>query len=95
VVVDDVEHDAEAFAVGGVDQARETLRAAVQLVRGERVEAVVAPAALPRERRDGHQLDRGDAELAQPGEPRHDAVEGPYGREGAGVELVEHELVER
>ena len=65
VVVDDVEDDAEALAVRGVDEPRQTRRAAVGRVRRERVEAVVAPAALAREGRDGHQLDRGHAELAE------------------------------
>ena len=79
----------------GVDEPREPVRAAVGRVRRAGVDAVVAPAALAGERRDRHQLDRGDAELAQRREVRDRAVEGALAREGADVELVDHELVER
>ena len=95
VVVDDVEDHAETCGVRGVDEAREPLRAAVRLVRGVRVEAVVPPATLAGERRDRHQLDRRDAELAQAGEPRDDAAERSLVAERPDVELVDHELVER
>ena len=95
VVVDDVEHDGEALTMGGVDEARQPLRTAVGGVRREGVEPVVAPAAVAREGRHRHQLDCGDAELAQPAQARDHAVERARGRERADVELVEDELVER
>ena len=78
----------------GVDEPRETRRPAVGTVRRKRVEAVVAPPALARKGRDGHQLDRRHAELAERPQPRHDAGEGPLRGEGADVELVEDELVQ-
>ena len=95
VVVDDVEHDAESLAVRGVDEPRQARRAAVGRVRGEGIEPVVAPAAVAREGRDRHQLDRSHTELAQAGEARDDAVERSFRRERADVELVEDEVVER
>jgi hypothetical protein len=64
-------------------------------MRRVRVEPVVPPAALSRERRDRHQLDRGDTELPQRGQVRHDSVEGSLGGERPDVELVDHELFER
>ena len=70
VVVDDVEQDREALGVGGVDEPLEALRAAVGRVRGRQVDAVVAPAVRARELGDRHQLDRGDAELAQAAQVR-------------------------
>ena len=78
----------------GVDEAREPVRPAVRRMRREGVEPVVAPVAIPGERRDGHRLDRRDAELAQLREARDHAVERPLGRERADVQLVEDELVE-
>ncbi len=60
-----------------------------------RVDAVVAPVPVPGEGRHGHQLERGHAQLAQPGEVRDHAVEVAAGRERADVELVQDELVER
>jgi len=95
VVVDDVEDHAEPGGVRGVDEARELFRPAVRLVRGARVEPVVAPAACAGERRDRHELDRRDAELAETGETREDAVKRPGVAERPDVELVDHKLVER
>jgi hypothetical protein len=62
VVVDDVEEHAEALPVRGRDEARQTVRAAVDGVRRVGVDAVVAPVAVPGEGRHGHELDRSDAE---------------------------------
>ncbi len=95
VVVDDVEQDAEAGRVGGVDEAREPVRAAVGGVRRVGVDAVVAPAALAGEGGDGHQLDRGHAQLAQALEVRDHAVERALLRERPDVQLVDDEVVER
>ena len=95
VVVDDVEHDAEPFAVGRIHEPRQACRPAVGRVRRVGVEAVVSPAAVAGKGRHRHQLDRGDAELAQPSQPRDDAVEGRLRRERPDVELVEDEFVQR
>ena len=95
VVVDDVEDDREAAGVRGVDEAREGVRAAVGAVRRRGQHAVVAPAAFAGERRDGHQLDRGDAELGERVEARDRRVERALGRERADVEFVDDELAER
>ena len=62
VVVDDVEEDGEAALMSGVDEALESIGRAVGLVRGEEVDAVVAPALHAGEGVDGHQLDVSDAE---------------------------------
>ena len=70
VVVDDVEDDAEARGVGGVDEARQAVRAAVGRVGGGEVDAVVAPAVVAGELGDRHELDVGDAELGQRRQPR-------------------------
>ena len=66
MVVDDVEDDREALGVGGVDEAREVLRACRRPEwGGVEVDAVVAPAVAAGELGERHQLDRGHAELAQ------------------------------
>ena len=95
VVVDDVEDHRHLLPVRSVDKPREPLRPAVDGV-GRRVEhAVVAPATGTGEGRDGHQLDRRHAQLAKPGQPGRDRSERALRREGADVELVENELVDR
>jgi hypothetical protein len=94
VVVDDVEHDAETGVVRRVDEPRERLGPAVRDVRGKRVQPVVAPAAVARERRNGHHLDGRDAELLQLAQMLDSRVERPLGAERPNVQLIEHELVE-
>ena len=89
MVVDDVEDHAQALAMRRLDQPREPVRPAVGGMRRVRVEAVVAPPALPGEGRDRHQLDRRDAQLAQLGQEGHDSVERPLRRERSDVELVD------
>ena len=66
---------------------------AVGVLRGERVDEVVAPAPRPRELADRHQLDGGDPQLEQGREARDDRVEGPLGRERADVDLVEDQVL--
>ena len=95
VVVDHVEQHGEAGGVGRVDEPGEALGAAVGGVRGRQVDAVVAPAVAAGELGDGHQLDRGDAELAQGGEVLDRRREGARGRERPDVQLVDDELGER
>ena len=68
---------------------------AVGVVRRRRVHAVVTPAALAREGRDRHQLDRGHPELARAPAGADRGVERALVGERADVELVDHELVER
>ena len=95
VVVDDVEQHGEAFRVRCVDEPREPVGTAVRAMRRGQVEAVVPPAALAREGRDGHQLDRRHAELAQAAQARDHGVERSLLGERADVELVDDEVVER
>ncbi len=94
VVVDDVEDHSEPLPVRRIDEASEPVRPAVHGMCREVVQPVVAPVAVAGEGRDGHQLDRRDAELAQAAQPRDDAVEGAVGRERADVQLVDDQLVE-
>jgi hypothetical protein len=93
VVVDDVEQDHQAAGVGGVDEALEALGAAVGAVRAVGQHAVVAPAAGAGELGDGHDLDRGDAEVGEGVEAVDGGVEGAGLGEGADVELVDHRLL--
>lgn len=91
---EDVQEHAEASAVRGVDELRQSRGTAVGRVRRRGVETVVTPATLAREGGDGHQLECGDAERAQLLQARDDAGEGAFRRERADVELVDDELVE-
>ena len=67
VVGHEVEDHGEPGGVGGVDEPREALGPAVAATARSTGNAVVAPAALAGELRDGHDLDDGDAELREPG----------------------------
>jgi hypothetical protein len=95
VVVDHVEHDRETPRVAGVDEPSQTVGPAVGRLRRPQVDAVVAPVAGAGELRDGHDLERGDAELDEVVEPRDRRVERALGGEGPDVHLVDHELGDR
>ena len=95
VVVDDVQAHREAEPVRLVDEALQRLRPTVSFVHGVQLRPVVAPVAPPRERLDGHELDAGDAQLDQALQARGGGVERALRREGAHVQLVEGELLER
>ncbi len=89
VVVDDVQDDGEAAPVRGVDEPLESLGAAVARLGRVEGHAVVAPVAIARELGDGHDLDCGDAQVAQRPQPLDDGVERAGRRERADVQLVE------
>ena len=92
VVVDDVEENGEPVGVAGIDEALEGIGPAVGFVRGEEIDAVVAPALDSGKGIDGHELDVGDAEVAERIELRLRGVECAFGREGADMELIEMAL---
>jgi hypothetical protein len=93
VVVDHVEADAQVAGVSGVDESLQGGGAAVGVVDGVEIDAVVTPATVPGEGRHRHQLDDVDAELGEVVEPLDRGVEGALGGEGADVELVDEGTV--
>jgi len=92
MVVDDVEDEHEAETVRGIDQRLQFIGRAVGRRRRVGQHAVVAPVAGARKLRDRHQLDRGDAELAQPGQRLAHPIEAA---EQAHVQFVDHRLAPR
>ena len=92
VVVDDVEHDGQAPLMTGIDEAVQAVGAAVRRLHGVREHAVVAPIAHAGKRGDGHDLDRGDPEIAQIVEAVDGRVERARVGEGADVHLGDHVL---
>ncbi len=95
VVVDDVEEHAEATVVRGVDEPAQPVGPAVGVLHRVGQHPVVAPVPPAGELPHRHQLERGDAEVAEVVEPVDDRVEGAGGRERADVQLVDHLLVQR
>ena len=69
VVVDDVEYDRDAMAVGGGHQRLQLLRAAIGDLRRKQQHAVVTPVTLAGEGGHRHELDRGNAESRQVRQP--------------------------
>ena len=94
VVVHDVDDDAEAAVVGGVDEAGQAVGPAVHLLDGRREHTVVAPVAGAGRGVQRHQLDEGDAERGEAVELADGGVERALGREHAHVELVVHRVHE-
>ncbi len=93
MVVDDVEEHGEVARMTGVDEALQILGPAVAAVGREDQHAVIAPIPLAGKIRYRHQLDGGDAEAHQVVEVTLDAGEIAARGEGAGMELVEHDLL--
>ena len=89
VVVDDVEADRETAGVRLVDEPLQRRRAAVRLVHRVQVDAVVAPAVLPVERGDRHELDGRHPEVDEVVEPLDGGVERARVGERAEVQLVD------
>lgn len=63
VVVNDVDDDGKSTLVRSVDEPRERFGPAVGLMGGEKADAVIAPTALARKRRDRHHFNGVDAEF--------------------------------
>ena len=93
VVVDDVEQHGHPQAVGTVHQGAQVVGRAVASGRGEEVHAVIAPVAPAGEVGDRHQLDGGDPQPGQLGQPGGGPGECPLGREGPDVQLVDDQVV--
>ena len=89
VVIDDVEDDADAFAVARVHKALEAVWATIGLVRCKEGNAIVSPAAMAGKLRDRHHVDVGDAEIGKIIEVLDRAVECSFLAEGSNVEFVE------
>jgi len=95
VVVDDVEQDHDAMGMGGVDEGLQVVRRAIGRVRRIEEHAVIAPSAPAGELRDGHQLDRGDADMAKMRQAADCRLEGPFLREGADMQFIKDRLFPR
>ena len=95
VVVDDVQKDREAEPVRPVHERAQVVRAAVALARREEVGAVVAPVAEAGEGGERQQFHRRHAERRELRELRHRRAQRALGREGAHVQLVQHEVAHR
>ena len=90
VVVDDIEQDREAEAVGLIDQSSQIVGPAVSPRGSKQVHAVVAPVPPPGKVRQRHQLDRRHTELAQVLQAVRRARECALLGKGADMELVEN-----
>src|SRR5579862_3069756 len=95
VVVDDIKDDSDAGAVAGVYETLERFAAAVRILHGEGIDAVIAPVSLARKLRDRHRFNRRDAKILERFKARDDGVEGALGSEGADVKLIDNILRER
>ncbi len=95
VIVDDVEQDHDSMAVRRVDQRLQIVRRAIGRVWCIMQHAVIAPAALSGELRDGHDFDCRYAEVAEMRQAVDRRAECALRREGADVQLIEDRLFPR
>ena len=99
MVVDDVEQDGEAAAVGLAHEPLEGVRPAIRALDGEEVRRVVPPGHVAGELGQRHQRDGVDPEVDEVVELPERAVQVARAvllrSEGAYVQLVEHQRVPR
>src|ERR1700722_6036909 len=74
--------------MAGVDEALQSVRTAIGMMRREQIRAVVPPAPGPRKLRDWHKFYGGDTELPQIFETPRRAIERSFGSESAYVQFV-------
>jgi hypothetical protein len=89
VVVDDVEDDADAVAMGLVDEAPAIVGRTVESRRRVPGDAVVAPAVVAVEIIDRHHFDERDADLLQMRQFLHRRGPRSFGRERADMEFID------
>jgi hypothetical protein len=99
VVVDHVEQNRDAGLVGLAHQSLQPGDASIGARGAERQARVIAPRHVALKSGHGKQLDRGDPERAQVGQPVDNVVEGPHRlsalrSKAADVQLVDDELAE-
>jgi hypothetical protein len=92
MVVDHIEHDGESFLVACINQSAETGGPAIGALRRVQRCPVVSPITASGELRHRHDLDGGDAQLAELGQVLDDSFEGAHWCKGADVQLVENQL---
>jgi hypothetical protein len=90
VVVHDVEDHGQAIGVRVIHEPPRVVGRSVEARGREEVDAVVAPAELPGEIADRHDLDDGDPDLGQVAQFAARGLPRPLGGEGAHVHLVDH-----
>ena len=95
MVVDHVEHHSQPVLVAGIDEPFQSLRAAVGVLYGIRVDAVIPPVAAAGKLGHRHQLDGGDTELDQVVKALDDSVEGTRRCECSHMQLVNDILTQR
>src|SRR5215510_171474 len=95
VVVDNIQNRSQPPSMASVHQTLEMIRFPVSVMRGVKVDAVVAPIAIPGKFSDGHQLDMCDAEVSQVIEPVDRRQKRSLRRKSADMKFVKYRRSER
>src|SRR4051812_757683 len=95
MVIYDVQNDRQPCGMTRVDQLLQALWAAVRILNGERVHAVVSPIAGPGKLRHRHQFDRGNAEAGKRAQVWNHASECATLAESSNVQFVNDVIFDR
>ncbi len=95
MVVDHVQHHAQADCMRGIHQTLEPVRTAITGLHGVRRNAVIAPVTRARESCNRHDLNHGDAEFFEIRQSGDSCVERAFRRERANVEFVNYVVAQR
>ncbi len=95
MVVNDIEQDADAARMCRIDEPPQVVGATVQMRWRKEVDTVVTPSKATFELRNGHQFDHRDTHTRELVELTLRTGPGPFTRERARVQLVDHLSFER
>src|SRR4030095_13643795 len=95
MVVDDVENDRQADSVTGVDQSLQPWWAAVGILHGKWIDAVVAPISVAGKLPDRHDFHGGDTEIFELLKIANDRVEGAFFGVHADMKLIDDDVMQR
>ena len=95
VVVHNIEQDDETLPVCSVHKTLERVGPAIRLMHGEECDAVISPAVIAGEGRDGHQFHMRDSHANQVIQFCNSRIERAFGSPCADVQLINHGTGER
>src|SRR4030066_405497 len=95
MIVDHIQNHRQAPLMAGINQPHEPLRTSIRILHRERVNAIIAPVAIPRELSHRHDLNCGYAQILQFIQVWDDGVKGALRSKSPHMEFVNHIMGER
>jgi hypothetical protein len=95
MIVDNIESHCQTALVARIHKFFEAFRTSIRILRGERIDAVIAPVAIPRKLSDGHDLDSCYAQIFELIQVWDDGLKDALNSIGPHMDFIEHIIGER